>query len=62
MNTYVIILFLCFIFDKFAKVSNKLVSLCHYWVVSVDFFEAKDEFNVFGIKAVTYCTIKSEAL
>jgi len=37
VNTYVNSSFLCFILNKFAKVSNKLVSLCHYEVLFVEF-------------------------
>ena len=37
VNTYVHVIFLFFIFNKFAKISNKLLSRCHYGVLFVEF-------------------------
>ena len=36
LNTYVNVIFQFFIFNKFAKISKILFSLCHYRVLSVD--------------------------
>ncbi len=40
VNTYVhVILFPFFIFNKLAKISNKLISHCHYGVLFLEFVE-----------------------
>jgi hypothetical protein len=36
VNTYVKEIFICFIFNKFAKMSKNMFSLCHYGVLCVD--------------------------